>query len=135
MVTVLPLPPPPPPQPAIATASNANNTGSNGTVGLGSPVGGGNNAAMVVVNVAVQDDPAFTVAPEGVQVTGAPILVLPFWNWMVPVGPCTELLLEPTAAASVTLPPPAGRTLILLATWVVVVAGEMVTLSVLLAVA
>src|SRR6266403_1771381 len=116
--------------------SKANNTGSNGRVGLGSFVGGGNSAEIATLgNVAVQNDPAFAVAPEGVQVTGAPILVLPFWNWMVPVGPCAELLLEPTAAASVTLPPPAGRTLILLATWVNVVAGEMVTLSVLLAVA
>src|SRR5258708_6731076 len=113
--------------------SKANNTGSNGNVGIGSPVVGGNSAAMVVVNVAVQDAPGFAaVAPEGVQVTGAPILVLPFWNWTVPVGPCVELLLEPTAAASVTLPPPAGRTLMLLATRVVVVAGEMVTESVLL---
>src|SRR5258705_7967694 len=113
--------------------SKANNTGSNGSVGLGSFVGGGNSAEIATFgNVAVQDDPAFAVAPEGEQVTGAPILVLPFWNCTVPVGPWLELLLEPTAAASVTLPPPAGRTLILLATWVDVVAGEMVTLSVLL---
>jgi hypothetical protein len=114
--------------------SKANNTGSNGSVGLGSFVGGGNSTEIATLgNVAVQDAPGFAaVAPEGEQVTGAPILVLPFWNWMVPVGPCAELLLEPTAAASVTLPPPAGRTLILLATWVDVVAGEMVTESVLL---
>src|SRR5260370_17558875 len=110
--------------------SKANNAGSNGSVGQGSFVGGGNSAEIATLgNVAVQDDPAFAVAPEGVQVTGAPILVLPFWNWMVPVGPCAELLLEPTAAASVTLPPPSGRTLILLATWVAVLARSMVTLT------
>src|SRR5258708_34031733 len=112
--------------------SKANNTGSNGSVGLGLFVGGNSAEIATFGNVAVQEDPAFTVAPEGVQVPGAPILVLPFWNWMVPVGPCAELLLEPTAAASVTLPPPAGRTLILLATWVDVVAGVIVTLNVLL---
>src|SRR5258708_38608383 len=110
--------------------SKANNAGSNGSVGQGSFVGGGNSAEIATLgNVAVQDDPAFAVAPEGVQGTGAPILVLPFWNWMVPVGPCAELLVEPTAAASVPLPPPAGRTLILLGTWADVVAGVLVTLN------
>jgi hypothetical protein len=79
----------------------------------------------------VQDAPAFAVAPAAVQVTGAPIFVLPFWNWTVPVGPWVELLAEPTTAVRVTGDPEVMDPK-LLATSVVVAAGVMVTLSVLL---
>ena len=86
---------------------------------------------MVVVNCAEQEAPAFAVAAEGVHVTGEPIFALPFWNCTVPVGPCAELLADPTIAVSTTEAP---ELIIpwLLATSVVVCAGVIVTLSVLL---
>jgi hypothetical protein len=86
---------------------------------------------MVVFNVAVQDAPPFAFAPAGVQVIGAPILALPFWNWTVPVGPWLELLFDPTTAVRITGDPEVTDPR-LLATRVVVAAGEMVTLNVLL---
>ena len=83
---------------------------------------------MVVVSVAVQDAPAFIVAPAGVQLTGAPRFVVPFLNCTVPVGPWLELLCDVTTA--VTLIEVAEFAVP--ATTMAVVAGVIVTLNVLL---
>jgi len=85
---------------------------------------------MLAVSCAVHDAPALVVAALGVQ-AAEPRLVAPFVNCTFPVGPCSELLFEPTTAVNVTCVPEV-ITPRLLATNVAVCAGVIVTLSVLL---
>jgi len=86
------------------------NTGSNGSVGLDhSPA---ENSAEIATfwQCSREDDPAFAVAPEGEPGhRRTQILVLPFLEWMVPVGPCDTVAVGPTDAASVTLHSTSGE--------------------------
>jgi hypothetical protein len=72
----------------------------------------------------------FAAPDVGAHVTAAPKLVLPFENWIVPVGPA-PLLVVTSYAVSLTIVP-AVIEVKLLPTAVVVVAFVIVTASVLL---